>query len=238
MLDNFLLQNFVKDFYGYGNYSAPFWFIGMEEGGGGSLDEISQRLTAWDARGRRELEDVAGYHHAIGITRFWDEPVRLQSTWNRLIRIVISAKGHEPSSQEVKDYQRDYLGRENAETCLLELMPLPSPNASNWLYNEISSLSYLANRQSYVKEVAPLRIKHIRSKIAGFSPLLVLFYGLGYLDYWQEIAGISLEPQKIDRVYGSKVGNTLFVAAKHPAARGIGNKYFHEIGKWISAVMS
>jgi hypothetical protein len=31
--------------------------------------------------------------------------------------------------------------------------------------------------------------------------------------------------------------NTLFVAVKHPAARGLGNEYFHGVGKWISAMM-
>lgn len=98
MLDNTLIQEFIYGFYGYGTYSEPFWFVGMEEGGSGALEDVQQRLTAWDARGRHELEDVASYHRAIGITRFWDEPVRLQSTWSGLIRVLLTAKGQEPSS--------------------------------------------------------------------------------------------------------------------------------------------
>lgn len=225
----------MHGFYGYGNYKAPFWFIGMEEGGGGSLDEIRQRLATWDMRGHRELEDVADYHRAFGITKHWDEPVRLQSTWNKLIRVLMSIKRQEHSQQDLKDYQRDHLGRANDETCLLELMPLPSPGTSKWLYGDISSLPYLANRQSYLEEVAPLRIRHIRSQIASYNPPVVLFYSLGYMNYWQEIAGVDLEQQKIEGIYSAHTKKTLFVVMKHPQAHSTGNEYFWHVGKWIFA---
>jgi hypothetical protein len=52
-LDESLLQEFMSNFYGYGNYAAPYWFIGMEEGGGDTIEEITRRLTVWDQRGRR-----------------------------------------------------------------------------------------------------------------------------------------------------------------------------------------
>jgi hypothetical protein len=53
------LDDFAHRFYGYGNYGGPFWFVGMEEGGGDSSEEIARRLSAWAARGRCELEDAA-----------------------------------------------------------------------------------------------------------------------------------------------------------------------------------
>jgi hypothetical protein len=34
VLDSEILGNFIESFFGYGNLSAPLWFIGMEEGGG------------------------------------------------------------------------------------------------------------------------------------------------------------------------------------------------------------
>ena len=237
MLDSALIQEFIYGFYGYGAYSAPYWFIGMEEGGGGSLDEIQQQLAAWDARGRRELEDVASYHRAIGITRFWDEPVRLQSTWNRLIRVLLTAKGQKPSSYEVKDYQKSQLGNENGETCLLELMPLPSPGTAKWLYGKISNLPILANRKKYLEEVSATRIRHIHSRIAEHHPSLILFYGLGYMNYWCEIAGVSFEMRGTDAFYASRIGSTVVVVSKHPAARGITNEYFHKIGIWLGSAM-
>ena len=35
MLDDKLLESYMKTFFGYGNLHADYWFIGMEEGGGG-----------------------------------------------------------------------------------------------------------------------------------------------------------------------------------------------------------
>ncbi len=33
MLDDTLVTSFMSGFYGYGSYSADYWFVGMEEGG-------------------------------------------------------------------------------------------------------------------------------------------------------------------------------------------------------------
>ncbi|MFL7892770.1 MAG: hypothetical protein AB8I56_11970, partial [Anaerolineales bacterium] len=66
MFNDTLLEDFINRFFGYGNFKGKYWFIGMEEGGGNSLEEINRRLDAWDMRGRREVEDVADYHRAFG----------------------------------------------------------------------------------------------------------------------------------------------------------------------------
>lgn len=76
MFDDVLLEDFMDRFYGYGNYQGDYWFIGMEEGGGSSFEDIDKRLKTWKKRGRRELEDVAEYHIEMGITslfrkRWW-----------------------------------------------------------------------------------------------------------------------------------------------------------------------
>lgn len=238
MLDEVLLKKFMNGFYGYGSFKAPFWFIGMEEGGGGSLDEMTKRLAIWNVRGNRELEDVAGYHQDIGITRHWDDPVGLQPTWGKLIRVLMSVKGVKPSQGNLREYQRDHLGRENDETCLLELMPLPSPGTSKWLYPEISTLPYLASRKMYLEEMLPIRIKHIRRQIASYNPPVILFYGLSYLDYWKKIAGTHFGQQKIDGMYSDRIEKTLFVVMKHPQSHGLRNDYFEQIGNWISSKLN
>ncbi len=33
VLDSELLENFIQTFVGYGNADAPYWYVGMEEGG-------------------------------------------------------------------------------------------------------------------------------------------------------------------------------------------------------------
>jgi hypothetical protein len=57
-LDDQLLDEYIKTFYGYGNYEGDWWLIGMEEGSGGTDDEIRTRLRLWNERGRKELEDA------------------------------------------------------------------------------------------------------------------------------------------------------------------------------------
>ncbi|MBC8135293.1 MAG: hypothetical protein H8F28_05315 [Fibrella sp.] len=45
-LNNDQTQEFCNGFFAYGNPSDPFWFIGIEEGGGKSESEIAARLDA------------------------------------------------------------------------------------------------------------------------------------------------------------------------------------------------
>ena len=84
MLDDFILEKFFDSFFGYGSYEADTWFVGMEEGGGSTLEEIASRLATWEARGGQELEDVRTYHEALQLDRFFKDPVLLQRTWAQL----------------------------------------------------------------------------------------------------------------------------------------------------------
>src|SRR3954453_10104373 len=76
--DDQLLEEFVQNFYGYGNYSGRHWFIGMEEGGGKSFSEVAKRLKAWADREKCELDDLAEYHTAIGKAEWFNDPPNLQ----------------------------------------------------------------------------------------------------------------------------------------------------------------
>ena len=57
-LDPVVLESYIERFYGHGSYEAKYWFIGMEFGGGGSLEEIASRVEGWHSRGSKELEDL------------------------------------------------------------------------------------------------------------------------------------------------------------------------------------
>ena len=101
MFDDELLHAFIKRYYGYGNFNAKYWFVGMEEGGGSEFAEIWTRINIWRERGSRELEDVAEYHNAIGITHLFNERPRLQPTWNKLIRVLLNAEGLKADAESV-----------------------------------------------------------------------------------------------------------------------------------------
>ncbi len=78
--DDELLTDYMDTFFGYGNYEGRYWFIGMEEGGGNSFDDVNHRLSTWKEMGRNELHDVVGQNRATDLPKWFGEKARLQPT--------------------------------------------------------------------------------------------------------------------------------------------------------------
>ena len=233
--DDRLLDEFAHGFYGYGNYGGRIWFIGMEEGGGTTFADVAKTLDAWALRGRRELDDLPGYCTSIGITYLFNDRPKLQPTWNPLIRIVLTATGRPCDRESVREYQKRELGRIDGETCLVELLPLPSPNTSAWLYHEHSSLPYLTDRQAYRECLAGLRVAHLQDRLSQYQPKSVVLYGVQYQAYWKQIVGVETWLESpAGFAYASK-HRTMFVMAKHPITTGVTNEYFHQIRRLFAA---
>jgi len=218
--DDQLLDEFVQTFYGYGRHCGKRWFIGMKEGGGHSFAEVAKRLNAWADRGKCELEDLAEYHRAIGKPHWFTDPPKLQPTWSKLIRILLSSDAQIPTTEQVRKYQRDSWGRLDGDTCLLDLLP-PLPD--------------LANREGY-EQCRARRIAHLRRQIREFTPKVVVFYSFGYRDDWQAIAEVGLS-QDADGIYVGRNDSTLFVMTKHPTTPGVTNDYFHQVGRLIARIL-
>ena len=235
MLDDQLLEKYIHTFYGYGNYQGDVWFVGKEEGGGGSVDDVLQRLTAWSQRGRRELEDVCEYHEAFGVTHLFGKRPVIQRTWGKLIRSLLKAKGQAVTVEQIREYQGQHLAREDGETCLLELLPLPSPSTGQWLYSSCSELRQLQERQGYKEFYAAQRAHHIQQRILEHKPRAVVFYSsdLWYQHWWKVIAeGVHFDTHESRFQWGAD-GSTLFVISKHPTAPGVTNQYFEAIGDFL-----
>lgn len=130
----YALNDFMRDFAGYGHRSAPLWFVGMEEGGGRDIAELQRRVATWDARGRRPLENLAEFHHAIGEARYFSVPFPLQPTWAALGRILQSWRGALADIPSLQRVQATSLGSEDDLASLVELLPLPSPTVHSWPY--------------------------------------------------------------------------------------------------------
>lgn len=228
-----LLKERVDAFYGYGNYEGHYWFIGMEERGE-DFQDIEKRINIWSNRGKCEIDDVAEYHIDM---ETWD--ARIQPTWNKLIRIVLSAKGTgNIDIEDVRQYQINELARKYKETCLLELLPLPSPSLKHWVYGEYSKLTFLSNRDIYENYCLEKRINHISQRIKEHQPKTVVFYGIGFESYWrritEKITDIEFSPTS-EGFLICQNSQTVFVIAKHPVARGVTSEYFHNIGRLIAA---
>ncbi|HUS15229.1 MAG TPA: hypothetical protein VM536_09455 [Chloroflexia bacterium] len=230
-LDDSVLEAYIRGFYGHGATTAPYWFIGMEFGGGKSPEEIVTRIQGWYDRGRHEREDFVR-----GTTQWSTDHPPLQSTWAKLIRVVLSAEGDVPNKEQLRDYQRDCLGRAGGLDCLLELLPLPSPGLNKWLYYpELSKLPYLQSRALYTEHVMLGRIAHLQHMIADHKPRAVVFYGSGYEYWWSQIAGTDFAPSRMPRVAVARNAHTRFVSMLHPVAFGVKDSYFDAIGRLIAA---
>lgn len=233
MLNQNTLNAFMNTFMGYGDFNADTWFIGMEEGGGNTIENVQTRIGTWAKRGGRILEDCAEYHHAIGAGHLFTPPVRAaQRTWDWLMRAQLMSEGKAHDVTAAKVMQGERWLRSGSKTCGLELLPLPSPKTSVWHYNEFSSDPALQNRASYYAAMLPSRITAIKNAIDEFKPRNVVFYSKQYKAHWHQIAATYFIED--DGLSIAKSSDTTFFCTIHPAAqiKGVGKKiaYWENIG--------
>lgn len=225
------LKNFMKGFFGYGDLEAPIWFIGMEEGGGNSLEEINKRLSAWKKLGETITMDMYEFHKEINDLKCFSGSsiARLQPTWAKLIRFILSHENQVINTSSVRDFQITRLGRSESKTCLLELMPLPSPSINKWIYSEITNIPELRNRQIYKEQVAPRRISKLKKLINGHNVEKVVFYGKTYTHYWKQFLmneNLWKETEHYLHAYENKIQ---YCILPHPTAHGVTNKFYEQI---------
>lgn len=234
MLDKDRLRSFMRTFFGYGSWSAPLWFVGMEEGGGGSLDEIERRLGAWTGE---ELEDLRRFHHALGGLQWFAEHPPIQKTWSKLVAVALSAQGQPNDRESIRRHQRDELGRRDGGTALIELFPLPSRSIGDWIY-AASGLPELSSREAYTRSLAESRVQAIQERIDLHKPAAVVFYGAGYRQHWESIAASSFRSDRESGVESTRRGPSLMLLAPHPVAHGVSNADFCRIGEFIRSAVS
>jgi hypothetical protein len=157
LLDIITLENFIHSFVGYGNLESEVWFIGMEEGGGVTENEVHARFEAWENRGQLQIEDVRDFHVAgrqvqinqpitislefqltSRLDRYFIDADELQFTWERIIRFVRANRQLNFDFEEMLQYQTNQLARLEGNLAILELFPLPSPGTKVWNYGPIS----------------------------------------------------------------------------------------------------
>lgn len=188
MLNSADILTYIDTFYGFGNFNADYWFIGIEEGGGGSEQEVQNRIDSWIALGRTNLLDNQIHHHNIGLGKFFTDDNALQKTWDKLIVVYATLTGNDPNSTVLrKAIQRMDWGGMASNNALIEFFPLPSPNANNWNYGDWSTIPFLKSRDIYKAHVANARMTFFRDKIKLHRPRMVFMYGGGLKHYWNSL---------------------------------------------------
>jgi len=240
MLNPSTLNNYIESFFGYGRWTAPLWFVGIEEAGGKMGAEIEQRRTVWAKRGHMELEDALTFYPETGNHRWHGINATLQTTWTQLIRMLLPAQGKSDSPNAILDYQRNWLGSVHGETCLLELFPLPSPTHFTWNYAAWSEIPWLQSRQAYEQHILDQRIQSLRQRIDHYRPrVLVVFYGDGQLKHWRQIMGSGDYLRPIpNKLIAHTRDDIAFFVTKHPTNPELqfcGDDYFRNMGRHFFA---
>jgi hypothetical protein len=218
----------AANWFGYGRWDAPYWFIGKEPGGS---DEPEQ-YASWKRLGGSELIDCRAHDVdcAAGGAGLWHGPEpgpNLQKTWRPLIAMTLSFEGARNWDDHAgRRYQDEHWGRSGGDTAVIELSAAAAKSVS---HDEGMRLMHL-----------PERMATIRGRLADHPPKFVVFYGLGtdpvhnvpYLDHWRAIAG---HPLDVD--VPVLVGQTVFVVQQHPTAHGTTTQHWMDLGRRVRAIL-
>lgn len=203
------LREMAERCYGYGNWNAPYWFIGLGEGIGPN-ETVEERAMAWCELEQDGLCDCREFHlhRLINDQRWHVDPVKLGSTWRPLMLLLRTLLGEKVDKESLRQYQRNHWGVRKDQTCIIELFGLPAPTLKAFM----ALIGGLFNHEE-MDRILNGRIQFIRKKIIEQQPSLVVMYGYTAEEQWQKIAR-----QSILRDKASKIGSTTMLLTKHPTA--------------------
>ena len=237
MITSDILQNRIKNFWGYGKLDASTWFIGMEE----RIDKFD--FAQEDKEGESILEKQFIYAEKVqdengminvdrtnenewgylaNMSPFLHDQKTIQPTWRYPIALYLYLESeitkilnNEETKKAVLKHQVDILSDGvKKKTATLELSSLPNPSikAKDWLplYTREGFLS----REDYL----PKRAKELKKLIQEHQPQRVIFYGLQYKSFWEVAIGAELK-METPRMYFIKSKHTLFYLI--PQGRGM-----------------
>ena len=195
LIEEKALKNWIDNFYGYGAWHAPFWFIDYEESGGDSREEVAEKLNYFyhlqiaDAPTLCDIREL--YRHvafrvegprALKFANLYDQRfgshATLHGAWKNLI-----AFEHGYRSEKLPDllaYQKNLFALPSASNeALVVLYPLPA-HSHAWYYAwlDLPQLPFLKSRASYEQNVYSSRMQEILKNISVYNPEVVVMYGM------------------------------------------------------------
>lgn len=229
----FLIQERIKNFWGYGNLRGDVWFVGMEEGCDGSILKLIKRFKSTSDGEVFDIYD--DMRDDVDHMKWFKDGASTQSTYRKLIYLLLYLQTQkEPTIEDIREYQIKYFGRKKGNHAILELMPLPcrSLKVKDWVY-EASGVEGLSSRKEYLKKYQQLRVERLRKIVKKYKPRLVIFYSTMYLKSWISVADTSFKELLANNLYIAKSDSTTYVVVPHSTARGKTNDDWKEIAKSI-----
>jgi len=218
-----LIQERIKNFWGYGNLNSPYWLIGMEEGYNAETEDLFKRFKASEGKQICDIEDLKIDPGSFSI---FEAGAALNRTYKRLIQMILYAEtGSLPENETVRTFQTELLGRKDSNNAILELMPLPSKSIDpkDWLYTD-TGIEGLSSRKEYLETYKSERIEALRSLIEEYKPKYVICYSLSYQEDWQQLTDSPFIEVNPRRLYLAKSGETTIAITPHSVAQGLSNK--------------
>jgi hypothetical protein len=229
-----MIEAYCTQFFGYGRWDAPVWFVGLEESGAGTPKELLSRLAAWDRRGRRELEDAPTFYPACSQNHWHGPHAPLQPTWRQLIRMLLLARDEPVGEAALLEHQRFAFGGSSGDVCLTELSPLPAPNHREWPYAGRRDLpEWVRSREQFMLTVSTGRIATMREKIAIHHPKAVVFYFWKPRQSAEAVAGGEFRPLVPEQLLGLEHNGTAYFVTGHPAGL-YRDSYFTGLGRYFN----
>ena len=265
-----LVLNYARNFLGYGNLDAPYWFVGLEEAGVQNPGHTVVRANVWQGNPfeRNQTVDLFDYSQQLGAVgeqmhgfvqnerldpRRWFQLQRppTQETWRPLIRFLLAIEHQLPAINHealevIRLFQRDNWGRDNSNTCLLELFGLPKAANGAWPYADIPRI---ATRELGVAETFNQRKQALQAVlhkgVANGSLRVVLFYGGGHIiERWSEVCGIhdwNVQLLLNSAFRWQKQGQVLFLGIAHPGRGRIccdqEAHYMRALAEWAGNIL-
>ncbi|MDQ2680728.1 MAG: hypothetical protein M3Y21_06885 [Candidatus Eremiobacteraeota bacterium] len=203
----------AESWYGYGNWAAPYWFIGPEPGMRKDEGEnLFARCEAWENLGHPEMLDCAAHHRMFAHMKYHVRTNRMaipvgdrsmrpptQAMWRRLIALLLAFKDERTDNDAIGDYQCAEWGSEKGETCVAELSALAA-----------NSLAVERDRAAFRRK----RCEHLRMRLLQNTPVFAVMYGLRDQKSYETIVGAPF-----DSTGYAWAGNTLCALVEHPVAR-------------------
>ncbi len=247
LIEEKALKYWIDNFFGYGSWHARFWFVGYEESGGDTPEDVAEKLNYFYnkyAPDSPTLCDIRELYRQVAFRidgpraekfanlndhRFGSQAT-LHGAWKNLIAFV-----HGYQNKRLPDlltYQKKlFASISTRNEALIQLYPLPGHNHA-WYYAwlDLPQVPFLKSRELYKDQVYPSRMHNILENISVNKPEVVLMYGMDNINVLKKsiceffpaakFKMVKAVKRQIPQHHRAEVdGTTLLITTQIPALR-------------------
>ncbi|MGB7985501.1 MAG: hypothetical protein WCF54_10100 [Terracidiphilus sp.] len=220
--------------YGYGDWSAPCWFLGtQEESHPDEGSDLKERIEVWRALGSRDLDDCLLFLPEMARilklkNKMQGEDAIVNPTWIKLQLVLRAYWGIAENTLNHKSrqqFQEERWGRHAGISCIVHLSGLAATDA---------------NRDLPADLFRPERFAYLREKIFSNHPQFVVMYGMTRNDSLENFSEFSEKIPRADTALAKfrRVERTIFALTPHPTAFGSTNADWIELGETLRRLVN